>query len=450
MEQLTTVTQDGTAEQGLIGSALQGKFTDIAASGVSEEHFFQLRYRALWKSICDLDRRGSPIDSKTVAHAAQSADNTSVQDVYECYEASPSAHNWSYFASILEEKRKARAVQEIAGKLADLASSGIEISRMVSEAESMIFALTERVATTRDETRRESFQRIVEALEDAHSGKQVGVPTGIRSRAKSRGGLRGGQLITRAARPAVGKSALAGNIAEFLVMSGIPVGFFSYEMTSDELNMRMLCSLSDTNLVGDILNGGADEQERLRIIAKAGARIAEVSKAPLEIVDDASLTVDQIRSHARRLVRDKGVKLIVVDYMQLVKPSPSDSKAQRYVQVGNITAGLKQMAMELKLPVLGLAQVNRETDRGEPRRPRLSDLRESGSIEQDSDVVMFLYIDDPRVVEGPKMALKLFVAKNRSGRVGETDMVFIRNKIRFEAGRHPLNLEWINGVRAQL
>lgn len=143
---------------------------------------------------------------------------------------------------------------------------------------------------------------------------------------------------------------------------------------------------------------------------QAASYVPKLNSAPIHIIDNGNLTVAQIRSNARRLVKDHGVKLIIVDYIQLIKPSSEDRRAQRHVQVGNITAELKQMAMELKVPVIGLAQLNRGVE-GEARRPRLSDLRESGSIEQDSDVVAFLYIDDPAMRDGPNMLLKLAIGK---------------------------------------
>ena len=442
------VPHDADSELGLIGAASQGLYDDIAAAGLSEDHFFTTRCREMWKMMVGMEKIGTKINHGTLLHGVRDSTTVSAQDIIDADTHCHSAQNWPYFADILDEKRKARLVQQVGAKLTNVASCGVTVDQLVSEAESEIFSLNTAIATGKD-GRKESFQRLVDILEEAHGGKQVGVATGYRPLDRILGGLRGGQLITLAARPAVGKSALAGNIAERLAMEGTPVAFFSFEMTQDELNLRMLCSYSDANLIGDVLNQQATERERLNVIAKAGSKVADLMKAPLKIIDDGSLTVAQIRSHARRLVRDHGVKLIIVDYIQLVPPSPDDRKAQRYVQVGSITGGLKQMAMELNVPVIGLAQVSRESDK-ESRRPRLSDLRESGSIEQDSDVVLFLYIQDPRLSDGPKMLLKLFVAKNRAGRTGEIDLVFIRNKIRFEDANNPDHEEWIGRVQEEV
>ncbi len=424
-----TIPNDRDAEMGLIGACLAGKFDDARAAGVGEEHFFDLRCASLWRLMNVLDAEKIPVSCDTMIHKAKASSTLTVTDVLDAEMACPSPTNWTYFAAITDEKLKARRVMEVGQKLSEQACHADSVEQLVANAESTIFGLNDSIASQKD-TRGESFQRVVELLEEAHKGGRVGVPTGLGPLDSILGGMRGGQLITLAARPAVGKSALACNIAEKLVMDGVPVGFFSFEMSDDELNMRMLCSLSDTNLVGDILNGNVTDRDiRLKIMAKAADVAPRLRRAPLHINDNGNLTVNQIASHARRMVRSHGIQLILVDYMQLIQPSSDDRKAQRHVQVGNITRSLKQLAMELNLPVLGLAQLGRQT----MGKPVLSDLRESGSIEQDSDVVLFLYVQDPRMQDGPKMVVKLAVGKNRAGRQGEVDLVFIRNKLRFES-----------------
>jgi replicative DNA helicase len=438
MKPIQKIPNDRDAELGLIGAAIQGKFDDIRSAGVDETFFHDLKCRGMWKRIEKLEKDGAVITLDTLAHQAKGEGSSiALPDVLEAESACPSPLNWTYWAEICDEKRKARVVQETGLRLAEEASAVDDVEQLVSTAESLVFSLTDQV-TTKTDNRSDSFKRIVDTLEEAHNGGKVGITTGYNSIDKILGGLRGGQLVTIAARPAVGKSALAGNIAEKLVMNGTPVAFFSYEMTQDELNLRMLCSLSDTNLIGDVINGGVEESgNRMRIMKQAASYVPQLNSAPIH------------RSNARRLVKDEGVKLIIVDYIQLIKPAAEDRRAQRHVQVGNITAELKQMAMELKVPVIGLAQLNRGVE-GENRRPRLSDLRESGSIEQDSDVVAFLYIDDPAMRDGPNMLLKLAIGKNRAGRQGEVDLVFVRNKIRFEDAYQRKHETWLNEKKKQL
>jgi replicative DNA helicase len=444
------IPNDRDAELGLIGAAIQSKFDDIRSAGINEDFFHDLTCRRMWKMMEELDSTGTVITADTLGHKAKDGGvSIALSDVLEADSACPSPLNWPYWAEVCDEKRKARLVQETGLRLADEAGKHDSIDQLVSEAESIMFSLTDRVSTKTD-NRKESFQRIVDTLEEAHLGRRAGVSTGFTGLDKILGGLRGGQLVTIAARPAVGKSALAGNIAEKLVMSGTPVAFFSYEMTQDELNLRMLCSLSDTNLIGDVINEGVEVKEhRLRILSQAANFVPKLNAAPLHIVDNGNLTVSQIRSNARRLVRDEGVRLIIVDYIQLIKAGKDDRQAQRHVQIGNITGELKQMAMELQVPVIGLAQLNRAIE-GENRRPRLSDLRESGSIEQDSDVVAFLYVEDPDMWDGPNMLLKLCIGKNRAGRQGEVDLVFVRNKIRFESAYDEQHTEWLNRRKKEL
>lgn len=449
MNTTPSIPNDHAAELGLVGAALQGKLDDINSSGITAEHFHDAKCRKMWSKMDELNAEGTAVKLDTCAHSsAGEAGLLTASDWLAAEEACASPTNWTYWAEACDEKRKARLAQQTGLELAQTAATCESVEELVAKAESLMFELSEKVAT-KGEGRKDSFNRIIDTLEEAHKGGRVGVSTGFDCIDRILGGLRGGQLVTIAARPAVGKSALAGNIAEKLVMNGTPVAFFSYEMTQDELNLRMLCSLSDTNLIGDVINGGViDKTDRLRIMAQAANFVPKLNAAPIHIVDNGNLTVSQIRSHARRLVRDHGVKLIIVDYIQLIKPAVEDRRAQRHVQIGNITAELKQMAMELKVPVIGLAQLNRGIE-GEARRPRLSDLRESGSIEQDSDVVGFLYVEDPSMMEGPNMLLKFAIGKNRAGRQGEVDLVFVRNKVRFETAYQAKHEKWLNEKKSQ-
>ena len=442
----TIPPNDRDAERGLIGACLAGKFDDVRAAGVGAEHFFCIRCAGIWRTMNELDAERVTVSSDAVLHRAKGASDYSVTDVLDSEMACPTPLNWTYFASIVDEKRKARRVMEVGQRLSEQAAKAESPEQLVSEAEATIFGLNSSITAQKD-TRGESFQRVVGILEEAHLGGQIGVPTGINDLDRVIGGMRGGQLITLAARPAVGKSAMACNIAEHLVMNGTPVAFFSFEMSDDELNLRMLCSLSDTNLIGDVVNRNVtDKATREKILVKAAAHAPKLRAAPLFINDNGNLTVAQIASHSRRLVRNHGIKVIIIDYMQLVQPSPHDTKAQRHVQVGNITRGLKQLAMELNIPVVGLAQLGRQVI----DRPRLADLRESGSIEQDSDVVLFLYVDDPDMQSGPNMLVKLAIGKNRAGRQAEVDLVFVRNKLRFESAYKIEHEKWLNEKKKQL
>lgn len=448
-----SIPNDRPAELGVIGAALQGKYNDLCSVGINEDHFHDLKARLMWREITRMDSEGILIGGETLCHRFRGNDTTKLPgllDVNDALDACPSAYNWSYWAEVVEEKRKARLVQEVGLKLAEECGNSDNLDDLVASAESVVFELNRKVISDNtSDNRKESFRRLIEMLEDAHKGKETGIPMGFPSLDRILGGMRPGQLIVLAARPAVGKSAIAGNIAMHLATNDVPVAFFSYEMTQDELNLRMWASKSDCDLMGDILNHGKDHEGRLQTIGKASAAAPSLSKAPLHIIDNSSLTVAQIRSHARRLVKEHGVKLIIIDYLQLIKAGTEDRKKDRHLQVAAISGGLKQMAMELQIPVLALAQLSREAERTADKRPTMSMLRESGSIEQDADVILFLYCEDPSMFDGPNSLLKVAVGKNRAGRQGSADLVLVRNKTRFEEASLPQHEMWLNEKRKQ-
>ena len=275
MENYTEIPQDVGAEQSLIGAALQGKYTDICAAGCSLNHFNDLRCRAVWSELERMDGDGTPVSVETVCHRIRSHREVSILDVNTMVDACSASVNWPYWFEICGEKLKARAVQQAGLKLVQESGSGC-VEDMVAQAETVIYGLTKTVSSDPD-TRKTSFQRVITSLEDAHNGKCRGLLTGFPSLDRILGGLRGGQLVVLAARPAVGKSAMAGNMAEHLVSNGTPVAFFSYEMTADELNMRMLSSAADVDLVGDIINQNKDTAGRLETIHKTSSHIPELA-----------------------------------------------------------------------------------------------------------------------------------------------------------------------------
>jgi len=446
------IPHDLESEQAVIGAAVQGKLNDLIAFGITEEHFFHFKCRLMWREIMQLEQAGQPVKQDTLAHKFLGSDKVNqptVLDVEQAVDRCPSSCQWEYYANNTEAKRKARAVQEAGLKLAQKSGTAESLEDLVSEAESCIFDLNQKVSSAENESREAQMRDLIDQLQDAHNGIKRGLPTGYASLDGILGGLEGGRLYVLAARPSVGKSAIAGNIAEKLILAGVPVGFFSYEMTAREINLRMLSSTSDADLTGDIINRNQDEAGRLRTIARTSQHIVDLKKAPLKIVDDASLTINQLRSHARRMVADRGTKLIIIDYIQLVKPSDDVKRRDRHLQVAEVTQGLKRLAKELKVPVIGLAQLSREAERNGNQRPNMSMLRESGSLEADADCVMFLWQKDVSMYSGPNVLLKLTVGKNRAGRLGEIDLVLVRNKTRFECASEPHHEEWLNAKRAE-
>jgi replicative DNA helicase len=257
-----------------------------------------------------------------------------------------------------------------------------------------------------------------------------GIETGFTDFDAMTGGLHGSELIILAARPSMGKTALALNVAEHVSMIvQQPTLFVSLEMSSVELADRMLCSIAEVN--GQRLrNGTISNDDRRRLVEKA----ADLSQAPLFVDDSPSRTITEIAAAARRLKRKSGLSLIVIDYLQLIEPD--NAKDQRQEQVAKIARRLKGMARELKVPVLCLAQLNRQAEATKDNRPRLSHLRESGAIEQDADVVMFIHREEYYATNDDERSqlagqADLIVAKQRNGPTGDVKLTWKKDFTRF-------------------
>jgi replicative DNA helicase len=255
-------------------------------------------------------------------------------------------------------------------------------------------------------------------------------------------GLHGGEMVVIAARPSMGKTSLAMNIAEHVAIEQrLPVGVFSLEMTSESLVLRMLCSRSRVNL-RNVREGFLAERDFPKLTGSAG----KLANAPLFIDDSSALSILQLRAKARRMAQQYGIKLFVVDYLQLLH-STARRAENRQQEIADISSGIKSLAKELNVPVLVLSQLNRELEREKNRKPRLSDLRESGAIEQDADVVGLLYKrgsgdDKPsggddeesgNAAEEDSVPINLYIAKQRNGPTGDVNLTFLKSYTRFES-----------------
>jgi len=303
---------------------------------------------------------------------------------------------------------------------------------LLDQAEKKIFSIAQKSLS-------QNFIPVKETLEDAferidklskHQGGLRGLPTGFTALDNILAGLQKSDLIILASRPGLGKSALAANIAANITISQkVPVGIFSLEMSKDQVVDRLISSLSGVDLwrlrTGR-LSGEGDENDFSRIQDALGI----LSEAPIYIDDAASSNILQMRAMARRLQADKGLGLIIVDYLQLMEPrNPSD---QIVKQVTEISRSLKGLARELNIPVLALSQLSRAVEQRSPQRPRLADLRESGSLEQDSDVVLFIYREDRYRPETPRKNIAdIIIAKHRNGPVGSIELYFDERIVSF-------------------
>ncbi len=351
----------------------------------------------------------------------------------EILQSVPTAANATHYAEIVKNKATLRALIHSSTEiLRDAYDETDEAREMLARAEERIFAILDERGTgklsTISDILQDAMLRIDARMKHEHT--IGGIETGFRDFDTLTGGLHDSELVILAARPSMGKTALALNIAEHATMS-LNVGtlFVSLEMSSVELADRMLCSLAEVN--GQRLrNGTISNDDRRKLVEKAG----EMSRAPLYVDDSPSRTITEIAAHARRLKRKAGLGLVVIDYLQLIEPdNPRDPRQE---QVAKIARRLKGLARELKVPVLCLAQLNRQAEVTRDNKPRLSHLRESGAIEQDADVVMFVHREEYFISdeeERKKVAgqADLIVAKQRNGPTGDVKLTWHRDFTRF-------------------
>lgn len=401
-----------------------------SADVVRPESFYAGKHRTIFDAILSLYNKGEPIDVVTVASKLD--ERKQLQDIggraylAEIAGTAASPGSAGHYAQVVQTKFMLRALIDAASKIGELGfTEDREIEQILDEAQQAVFSIsnssTMRNFTAIKEELTEAWERL-ESLQK-HDGALRGVPTGFPALDNMLSGLQKSDLVILAARPSMGKTALALDIArQTATKHQTAVGVFSLEMSSQQLVDRMLAAQAGVNSwrlrTGKISKD--DEYERLQ------AGLAELSEAPIYIDDKAGNTVLAMRSTARRMKMEKGLSLVIVDYLQLITPSLMGANVSTVQQVTEISRSLKQMARELEVPVLALSQLSRavEQRRG---RPRLSDLRDSGSIEQDADVVMFIHREDmmgERSSGEKNNVAEILIEKHRNGPVGKVELLF--------------------------
>lgn len=409
------------AELGVIGCVLtDAKSVAASAEIIKPEDFYFTANREIYAAVMSLFNENRPADFVTVSDRLAQKDKLDavggVQYLTAAVTSIATTENIVYHSQIVKEKSTLRKLIKASGAISELAYAGDgEIERILERSEQLIFD----VSATREQSDivpihdvlMPTYQHMVE--NSAKKGYLTGDSTGFEYLDKRTGGLHGGELILIAGRPGMGKSSLAVNIAEHMAINdNKTVAIFNLEMPKEQLVRRIFCSQamieSNRMLRGDFT--GEDWQRIGRIIDKIDA-------APLYINDSASVTVSEIRAKCRRIKQQHGLSLIVIDYIQLMQ---SGGRVEsRQLEVAEISRSLKVLAKELDVPVIALSQLSRAVESRKDRRPMLSDIRESGSIEQDCDIVMFLYRDDyynPDTEE--KNVAECIIAKHRSGEPG--------------------------------
>ncbi len=433
------------AEQGVLGCLLWSPNDCmnecIAKFKGDQEMFYDLRHQTIYNTIQAMYDKREAIDLITLQQRLK--DNQVLDQVggiaylSSLQDAVPSAANLSYYLEIVLDKAALRKmIRTCSDIVARAYENEGEVDALMDQAESEVLRIAESRVSSETNTIKELVKKAITTIEDFHQrqGMLTGIPTGFADLDKMTSGFHGGEMIVIAARPSMGKTSLAMNIAEHVcIEERLPVGVFSLEMTAESLVLRMLCSRSRVNL-RNVREGFLAERDFPKLTGAAG----KMASAPLFIDDSSGLSILQLRAKARRMHQQHGIKLLVIDYLQLLHSTAARAKENRQQEIADISSGIKGLAKELDIPVIVLAQLNRELEKDKSRKPRLSDLRESGSIEQDADLVGLLYkpsVDDEEGGAGDQDSrpVNLLIAKQRNGPTGDVNLTFLNSITRFES-----------------
>jgi replicative DNA helicase len=435
------------AEQGVLGCVLLspneclGQCIEKLKTGA--DVFYDLRHQTIYTAVVEMYDKRDPIDIITLQQRLKDKGLLDqiggIPYLNALQDSVPSAANLSYYLDIVEEKALLRklihACTDVVGRVYDYEG---EVDGLLDEVERDILRISESRAEGGIEPVKSLVHKAIGTVENFFNrqGALGGLGTGFQDLDRMTDGLHGGEMIVIAARPSMGKTSLAMNVAEYVVLEQkLPVGVFSLEMTAESLVLRMLCSNARVNL-RNIREGFMTEADFPKLTNSAG----RMSSAPLFIDDSPGLSILQLRARARRMWQQHGVKLFVVDYLQLLHSTSRRAQENRQQEIAEISSGIKALAKELNVPVIVLAQLNRELEKDKSRKPRLSDLRESGSIEQDADLVGLLYKPASDDDETPQLdeqstglPVNLLIAKQRNGPTGDVHLTFLKPYTRFES-----------------
>ncbi len=426
---------DLAAEASLLGAMLLSPNAIGAATEVklTAADFYKPAHGHIYDAVEALYHRGEPADPVTVADELhrdgllEAIGGTPA--LISLQSGTPAISNASRYARIVEEFSLLRRLIGVAGEIADLGYSlPDDVSVVIDRAETLVFEVNQRRLSDDMMPVKDLLADALDKLEALYErGEAVtGVPTGFTDLDERLAGLQPNNLIVVGARPAMGKTAFAlGILAHAAMEAQVPTLLFSLEMGRDEITQRLLCS--EARVDAQKLKTGNFDDKDWQKVTNAVGRLAE---APIYIDDNPNVTVMDIRAKARRLKAREGLGLIIIDYMQLM--TGRHRAESRQVEVAEMSRSLKILARELQIPVIALSQLSRNLESRQDKRPMLSDLRESGSLEQDSDVVMFLYRDEMYNPDSPdKGAAEVIVAKHRNGPTGITHLAFLSQYTRF-------------------
>ena len=429
--------QNLDAEQSILGGILlDNNALNHVLEIVGRGDFYSEAHRKIFSAILELYERNEPSDLITLSNALRGRGHLEGVggEVYlaSLVDSVPSAANIAYYAKIVKEKAILRgltgAATDILNKSYD---AGSDIDAVLDEAEHAVFEISEHKIKPAFSPIKEIVKNTFENIEKLYAKKTLitGISTGFQKVDEITSGLQNSDLIIVAGRPSMGKTAFAINIAQHAAIEDkVPVAIFSLEMSKEQLALRMLSSDGKVDSQ-KIRRGFIGEMDWPKLVAAAG----RLSEAPIFIDDTPAISVLEIKAKARRLKAESGLDLIILDYLQLMRGR--DTSAPREQEISEISRSLKSLAKELNVPVLALSQLNRQVESRTDKRPQLADLRESGAIEQDADVIMFIYRDEVynKSEDNPERGkAEIIIGKQRNGPVGTANVSFLKEFTSFE------------------
>ena len=422
------------AEQSVIGSMIMDREAIVVASGlINGEDFYNRQYGILFETMVELNDEDSPVDLVTLQNRLREKDVppevSSLEFVRELLTAVPTSANIKYYANIVAEKATLRRLIRLNEEIANTCYAGKEsLEYILDDTEKKVFQLVQKRTTDDFVPIRQVVMNAFDKIEMAarNKGSVTGVPTGFIDLDYRTAGMQPSDLILIAARPSMGKTAFALNIAQYVAFKkDLPLVIFSLEMSKEQLVNRMF-SLESSVDAQKLRTGQLNDQEWERLVESAG----EIARSNLIIDDTPGISVAELRSKCRKYKLEHNLSMIIIDYLQLMTGSGrSDSRQQ---EISDISRSLKSIARELNVPVIALSQLSRAVEQRPDHRPMLSDLRESGAIEQDADVVMFIYRDDYYNHDTDKKGIsEIIIAKQRNGPIGTVELAWLPEYTKF-------------------
>jgi replicative DNA helicase len=438
------------AEQSLLGGLLiDNEALDKVADLVSVKDFYRQDHQIIYQHIHRLIERSQPADIVTVGESLESNSELNTVGGLEYLgllaESTPTAANIRGYAQIIRERSIMRNLVEVGTDIVDnaLSPQGRDAQQLLDESESKIFQIAEAGKNDRigftdiKELLPQVAERIDQLFQRDNPSDVTGIPTGYKDLDMMTSGLQPGDLIIIAGRPSMGKTSLALNICEYVsVDTGLPTAVFSMEMASTQLVSRLIGSVGKLNQ-HKMRTGQLDDNDW----EKLSYALGQLNEAPIFIDEGSALNPYEVRARARRLHKQCGrLGLIVIDYLQLM--GSAGSTENRATEISEISRSLKALAKELNVPVIALSQLNRSVEQRPDKRPVMSDLRESGAIEQDADVIMFIYRDEVYNPETPDKGIaEIILAKQRNGPVGRVKLTFLGEYTKFENYANPIGYD---------